>query len=129
MPLRRALLPAAVVFALTACAHASSTKGSSSSSSSAPLVRLLVQNRHFASVRLFIVREGVRTRIGEVPGVAEHVFLLPARLFGHTGEFRLAASPFAETAKHETELLIVRPGQKITWTIEQRLETSSVGVH
>lgn len=93
-----------------------------------PPVQLEVDNHALGQMRIFVLHEGQRTRVGEVAGGGTQLFILPARLLGSTSEIRLVAEPIAAFSRYVSETLIVHPGQRVVLTIENKLDASSVAV-
>lgn len=93
-----------------------------------PPVQLEIDNHALAQMRIFVLHEGQRTRVGEVAGGGTQLFILPARLLGVTGEIRLVAEPIAALSRYVSETLIVHPGQRVVLTIENNLDASSVAI-
>ena len=91
-------------------------------------VRLEIDNKHWASVRVFVQHDGMRTRLGDVPAVSRQRFLIGERSIGTGGEIRLIADPLISSDGPTSESLTVLPGQRIVWTLEHRLAMSSLAV-
>jgi len=120
---RRATLVATTAV-LSACAHrAAGTRPDDS-----PPVRLEIENHAMSQMRIYLQTDGRRTRLGEVAGTTTQRIVIPARLLGMTGELRLAAEPVAAFTRYVSEVVIVRPGQRVVLTLEHNLGTSSLAV-
>ncbi len=91
-------------------------------------VALSVTNHNYLDVVVYVLHDGLQTRVGTVTGSSSTVFFLPARLLGQGREIRLYGDAIGSDAYARTELLIVQRGQYIEWTLETDLRRSSVGV-
>ena len=91
-------------------------------------IALTVTNHNYLDVVVYVVHDGVQTRVGTVTGSSSTVFFLPVRLLGQGREIQLYGDAIGNDAFARTERLIVQPGQYIEWTLETDLRRSSVGV-
>jgi len=91
-------------------------------------IALTVTNHNYLDVVVYVLHDGVRTRVGTVTGSSSAVFFLPVRLLGLGREIQLYGDAIGNDAFARTERLIVQPGQYIEWTLETDLRRSSVGV-
>jgi len=91
-------------------------------------IALSVTNHNYLDVVVFVLHDGVQTRVGTVTGSSSSVFFLPVRLLGQGREIRLLGDAIGNDAYASTDILIVQRGQYIEWTLETDLRRSSVGV-
>jgi hypothetical protein len=119
---RRATL-VALAASLAACAHHGARNAAE-----APPVQLKIENHAMTQMRIYLQTEGRRTRLGDVAGTTTELIAIPARLLGMTGELRLAAEPLAAFSRYVSDVVIVRPGQRVVLTLEHNLGTSSLAV-
>jgi hypothetical protein len=112
----------------TACAR-HGTPGNAAPSDAAAAVLLVVENHHWNDVVIHLLHDGVADRIGLARAVETSTFVIPSRKLGTGGAVRLRAHPVGAPDSFTTELLTIRPGQQIQWTLESDLTRSSVGVH
>ena len=91
-------------------------------------IALSVTNHNYLDVVIYVLHDGLQTRVGTVTGSSSAVFFLPARLLGQAREIRLFGDAVGSDAFARTEILIVQRGQYIEWTLETDLRRSSVGV-
>ncbi len=92
-------------------------------------IALTVTNHNYLDVVIYVLHDGLQTRVGTVTGSSAAVFFLPARLLGQAREIRLFGDAVGSDAFARTEILIVQRGQYIEWTLETDLRRSSVGVY
>jgi hypothetical protein len=91
-------------------------------------VALSVTNHNYLDVVVYVLHDGLPTRVGTVTGSSSTVFFLPARLLGQAREIQLYGDAIGSDAYARTDILVVQPGQYIEWTLETDLRRSSVGV-
>jgi len=91
-------------------------------------IALSVTNHNYLDVVVYVVHDGVRTRVGMVNGSSSTVFFLPIRLLGQGREIRLFGNAIGNGSYAATDVLVVQRGQYIEWTLETDLGRSSVGV-
>jgi hypothetical protein len=97
-------------------------------------VPLRIESRFYADVVISIERGGLRTRLATIPGSSTRDLMIPKRFFEIMTPIRLIAEGIAaatggERASTTSGNLIVRPGQRIVWSLESQLQRSSVGVY
>jgi len=120
------LLIIAVVLAATACSH----RGRSSYASEPPPdVTLQVTNHNILDVTVFVLHEGQRIRMGLATGSSSQSFTIPGRLVALSHEIALLGEAIGSSERARTEILTVRPGQRIEWTLETDLRRSIVGIY
>ena len=91
-------------------------------------IALSVTNHNYLDVVIYVLHDGLQTRVGTVTGSSSAVFFLPVRLLGVAREIRLLGDAIGNDAYATTEILVVQRGQYIEWTLETDLRRSSVGV-
>jgi hypothetical protein len=91
-------------------------------------VQLRVTNHNYLDVIVYVIHDGLRTRLGMVTGSSAQVFTLPAHLLGQAREIQLYGDPIGSEDFALTELLLVQPGERLEWTLESDLRRSSVGI-
>ena len=92
-------------------------------------IALSVTNHNYLDVVIYVLHDGLQTRVGTVTGSSSAVFFLPARLLGLAREIRLYGDAIGSDAYARTDILVVQRGQYIEWTLETDLRRSSVGVY
>jgi hypothetical protein len=90
-------------------------------------VGLVVQNQNFYDMDLYVVSEGLATRIGDVTGNSTGRFTLDPSFFP-TNELRIIATPVGGNGRASSGPLNVSPGQTITFTIASVLRQSSATI-
>jgi hypothetical protein len=92
-------------------------------------IALSVTNHNYLDVVIYVLHDGLHTRVGTVTGSSATVLFLPMRLLGHGREIELYGDAIGNEAYARTDILVVQPGQYIEWTLESDLRRSSVGVY
>src|SRR5205807_10505056 len=91
-------------------------------------IALTVTNHNYLDVVVYVLHDGLQTRVGTVTGSSSAVFFLPARLLGQGHELQLLGDPIGSPDYARTPTLVIQPGQYIEWTLETDLRRSSAGV-
>ncbi len=92
-------------------------------------VGLVVENHNWSDVRIYLVHDGVSERIGTVTAAKTGSFVLAGRYFASMAGIQLQAYAIAGDQPYTTEILTIHPGDLITWTLESRLDHSSILIH
>lgn len=90
-------------------------------------VGLVVQNQNFYDMDVYVVSEGVATRIGDVTGNSTARFRLDPSFFP-SNELRVVATPVGGNGRAFSGPLNVAPGQTIVFTIASVLRQSSATI-
>lgn len=103
---------------------------SGSSDESAPAVRegmtLYVANHNLLDIRVYLVRDDERRKIGVVPSMVSSVFHISAAELGGAHELRLLADPIGARESFSTAPIPIQPGAIIEWQVEKNLKLSSI---
>ena len=91
-------------------------------------IALNVTNHNYLDVVVYVLHDGIQTRVGTVTGSSSAVFFLPTRLLGQGREIQLYGDAIGNDTYARTDILVVQRGQYIEWTLETDLQRSSVGV-
>lgn len=129
--MRAMRLPMAVLLAaaLAACGGARATDGEEEAPEPAAAVRLVVENKAFSDVGVFVVGDGgSRRRVGTVIANRTEDFTLNRAWFP-SGRLRLLAEPVGGGRQGGSGQLAVRPGQTITFTVQPDFATSFATVN
>jgi len=126
----RAVLAALLLVASACFVFNRGTKAAASPAIDVPEgeIALSVTNHNYLDVVIYVLHDGLQTRVGTVTGSSSAVFFLPVRLLGVAREIRLLGDAIGNDAYATTEILVVQRGQYIEWTLETDLRRSSVGV-
>lgn len=102
----------------TASAAASAAEGSAS---------LSVENNTTFDVRIFVLRAGMPSRVGEVPGMSTVSFELKANLIDR--DVRLYATPIGGSTTARTEAIVIRAGQLVMWALDNKLKSFRLSIY
>lgn len=91
-------------------------------------VTILVRNRHWLDVNIYLIRGSATERLGTAAGLSESVISLPWRRVEGAGTIRLGADPIGQARGVITETILVRPSSVVDWTIESGLRGFHVSV-
>ena len=130
MRVRHAARPMlALALAAVACrrSHASAAGPAVSASPAVEAVTLRVDNHFRADVAILVQRGSVRSRLGTVVTAATVTFRVPSTYVGDTGGFYLIADPVGASGIR-SERIVVRGGERITWSLESDLARSTLGI-
>lgn len=90
---------------------------------------LHIENHHWLDVDVFVLHDGQRSHLGSVSATSTSVFTLPRSMIGSMGEVRLIADPVGERGTLTTDIIVVKPGTQVYWTLESSLDRSSLAVY
>lgn len=92
-------------------------------------VAIRIVSHHWNDVVIRYYHDGVWERLGIAGAVKASNFFVPWGKLAGGGTVRLEADPIDGDDPVYTDLLPVQPGRLVVWTLERRLEQSSVGVY
>jgi hypothetical protein len=87
-----------------------------------------VRNYNWSDMVVYAVHGGMRHRLGMVTSMTTQELTLPRWLVQPGREVRLATDPIGSTATFTTEPILVAPGQRIEFTVQNHLSISSYAV-
>ncbi|HYV98876.1 MAG TPA: hypothetical protein VE967_15585 [Gemmatimonadaceae bacterium] len=96
-------------------------------------VDLTIDNRSASDLTVFVYHDGRTDRLDRIEGVRKKRIAIPLRMIGVSGELRLigeregAHAGFA--GRIATQTVSLHTCQRLEWTIEARLEHSTLGVY
>ncbi len=117
-------LAALLVLPLSAAAHRSAEP-----SDEAATVHVVAVSRNWADLRVYAVADASQRRLGLVRSFSTERFEVPRVILSPRYEIRLAAEAIGSRDRYLSEPILVTPGEKIEWHLENQLELSSVHVH
>jgi hypothetical protein len=115
------------VFALLAC-HQRQMTPEEALSALPGYVTVHVVNRNLLDVMIYVYAGGRQTRVGLATASAESEFRVPLATFGAGSDYRLIGDPIGMRINVTTETLHARPGDVVTWSIEDSFARSTVVV-
>lgn len=91
-------------------------------------VTLEVDNRAWTTMHVYVIAGGQWESLGQVTSQSTEVYELSASMMGVRDEIRLAADPIGSTRAFFSDPVLVRPGDRVAWTLQNNLALSSVMV-
>ena len=95
---------------------------------SAPSATLHVENYNWMDVVVYAVQGNTRMRLGQVTSMSSAEFRLPSRLLSGSDNVRLMVDPIGSTEGYETDGILVRDGQRVSFSVQNALQFSSLSV-
>lgn len=91
-------------------------------------VVLEVENHNWADIVLYVLHDGVQTRFTQVAAAHNVSIEIPERLHGQMGVIRIAARRIGGNDSYVSQAISLRGNSAVRFTIESKLDRSSVGV-
>lgn len=129
LALRLALACGAALFAAPGCGFFSTRDPATSSE--LPVrseVLVEIESHNWNDITIYLIAGGLPQRLGMVTALSNATFNFPSQRLNTSNGVRLRALPVAGSP-FTTEAILVQPGQVITWTLENDLDTSSHSVY
>lgn len=123
----RTLLIALLATVGSACAHGRNAFRPADGAAANGSVTLAVNNNNFADVDVYVVSEGLATRLGTVTGNSKDTFRLDPSFFP-AGDLRIVATPIGGNGRASSGPLNVAGGQTIVFNIAPVLRQSSASI-
>lgn len=121
MPL---IMIAVVAVASTACSHHAPNE----SVASGPAT-LHVDNRNWQNVDIQVLHRGIQSHLGSVNASAETEIVFPKFLLSDLGEVQLIAHAIGTPYTIRTQVIVLKPGTEVRWTLETNLDRSTIAVY
>jgi hypothetical protein len=128
--LRRAVLTLSAAL-IAACAGRKHAEPASNPETNLalPAIELAIANHNWLDVVVFVVHGGQRTRLTTVTAAKSASTLIPEFTLRNQGHIRLLAHAVGNPETFTSEVIVVRAGMRIEWTLETDLKRSSVGIY
>lgn len=123
-----AALLACGLAAAPAAGCASRGGGAAASVPTQGAVAVHVRNNGTQDMDVYVVSEGLATRLGTVTAASDAQFTLHPSFFP-SDQIRLVATPIGGNGRASSGPLVVQPGQRIDFEIAPLLRASSASVH
>jgi hypothetical protein len=85
-----------------------------------------VTNQNWQDVTVYVLLSGMPRRLGTVASTSTQTFALPKTIANAT--IQLIVAPVGSTTSHQTDAIMVNPGDLIVWHVENALSLSSYTV-
>ena len=122
------ILAAASMVAFSACAPGATMDGPAGPQKGVQQATVRVQNQNWQDMVVYLVRGTTRTRLGTVTAMNSQTFRVPRASLGASGLVRLMADPIGGGRAYTSEVLTVRPGQRVSLDVGHSLAISFVSV-
>ena len=96
--------------------------------SSLPTATLHVENYNWMDVVVYAVQGTSRIRLGQVTSMGSANFRIPERFLAASENVRLMVDPIGSTEGYMTDGIVVRDGQRVSFSVQNALQFSSVSV-
>lgn len=118
-----------VLGAVTMCLAGSCVirRGEPSEATQGPAV-VRVENGDQHDVSIFFIQAGQRTRLGTAVALSSSSFEVPEHMIRTASEAHLFGDPVGVRAQVTSERFVLKPGQRVVWTIDAGLRRSSLGI-
>ena len=118
----------AVSLSSTACSRATSETEQLRPVALTYTVPVTVESRFREDLTLFVLHDGMASRLARINSASTTRFVIPAHMIGSTGEFGLVleriGSRSGDSERYPSGRIRVLPGQGLLWTVETRLQQS-----
>ena len=96
---------------------------------SAPSALLHVENYNWMDVVVYAVQGDTRMRLGQVISMTGQDFRLPGRFLSDGDNVRLMVDPIGSTEGYMTDGIVVRDGERVSFSVQNALQFSSLTVN
>lgn len=86
---------------------------------------LVVENNNWQDMTVYLLRDGMRFRLGSVPSLARERFVLNSAMMGGTGTLQIIADPLGSNRAWVSEPFLVQPGDEVRFKLENNISLSS----
>lgn len=125
-------LPLVALLGLAGVGCASSRAGAGSAGEPSPdpdTAVLEVHNRNWQDMHIYVLAGGQRWSLGMVTSQSERTFDVPDGVFGSAGDIIFLADPVGSVIALHSDPVLLEPGDRVQWTLQNRLSHSSLFVH
>jgi hypothetical protein len=125
----RTFAASAIAMMMAACASGGGPKQATDEAGFAGgRAEVIVQNSNWSDMNVFAVRGGSRVRLGTATSMGRERFRLPRYLVEGTGGLQLIADPIGSRDVFFSQPILISPGQRVEWKLENNLALSSFSV-
>lgn len=121
----RLIVIAVIAAASSACFH---HHAPNESAASGPAT-LQVDNHNWQNVDIQVVHRGIQSHLGSVNASAVTEIVFPKYLLSDQGEVQLIAHAVGTPYTIRTEVIVLKPGTEVRWTLETDLNRSTIAVY
>jgi hypothetical protein len=121
----RLIVIAVIAAASSACFH---HHAPNESAASGPAT-LHVDNHNWQNVDIQVVHRGIQSHLGSVNASAVTEIVFPKYLLSDLGEVQLIAHAVGTPYTIRTQVIVLKPGTEVRWTLETDLNRSTIAVY
>lgn len=121
----RLIVIAVIAAASSACFH---HHAPNESAASGPAT-LQVDNHNWQNVDIQVVHRGIQSHLGSVNASAVTEIVFPKYLLSDLGEVQLIAHAVGTPYTIRTQVIVLKPGTEVRWTLETDLDRSTIAVY
>jgi len=121
----RLIVIAVVVIASGACGHHHAPNESVASGAAT----LRVDNRNWQNVDIQVLHRGIESHLGSVNASAVTEIVFPKYLLSDLGEVQLIAHAIGTPYTIRTQVIVLKPGTEVRWTLETDLNRSTIAIY
>ena len=128
-----------LLVALLGCAPLPQPSAAPSSETGSPIEAersdgtLEIDNRGLVDITIYVSHDGLKERLGRSIAAHRDSLFIPIRIVGLANPVRLVAESAGKRSGTQaaltTDLITMRPGIRLVWTIESDLERSHLGIY
>lgn len=119
----------ALVLAASACGAFSRQPGEAGPSAERDeAITVHVQNNAWSAIHVYAVMGAQWESLGVVSSQSSEDYTIPRGMTGARGEMRLVADPIGSNQGFFSDPILVEPGDRVEWTLQNNLSLSSVFV-
>ena len=89
---------------------------------------LVLHNRNYLDVDIFVLHDGQTSRVGTVTGSSSAAMDVPGWMIGKGGLVRLVADPIGDNSRYVTDNVQIQPGQLVELNVESAIARSNYSV-
>ncbi|HEX2167768.1 MAG TPA: hypothetical protein VHG09_11105 [Longimicrobiales bacterium] len=118
---------AAVTMLAGGCAYGNTTMDDTATIADDRTV-IQVANNNWSDMTIYLMRNGQRQRLGTVTSQSSEVFVVPTAIISTAADIRLVADPIGSSRTFTSPAIVLTPGQKAEWQLENSLALSSMWI-
>lgn len=89
---------------------------------------LILNNRHYLDVNVFVHHDGQASRVATVTGSSSLALSVPRWMVGKGGLVRIIAEPIGANSSYATDNLVIQSGQIVEVNVESSIARSNYSV-
>jgi hypothetical protein len=117
----------AALGSVSACSRSNNMMAAAGDVVPANAIGVHVQNDNFLDVDVYVVSEGLPTRLGTVTGNSSANFVIDGSLASQ--DLRIVATPIGGNGRASSGPVVASPGQTIDFRVGSMLRNSTVSIH